>query len=855
MSSDDFRVLVDRDRPVPALGVFDALSATLASKRFDTIFLSGYGFSASHYGLSDVGFITWTDMVDYTSRIRAILPKTFIIVDIDEGYGDPSIASHVVRRLEQAGASAIIMEDQRRPKRCGHLPGKEIIPIDEYLNRLDSVLRTRTSMFVIARTDASSLSEGIQRARSFVDAGADAVMVEGLPSLQAVASVRQALGPSTPLVVNLIAGGKTPACTLQRLGQLGASIVIYSTPCLFKAHEAIDRYLAFLQANDMKLDLEQSGVPFYESKDLMEMTTLSSCNRNVNQKVFSNNRLQSFAPPNAPPGPIVSQQTGHDGIAHCLYELGVRFAFGVVGVPITQLAHSMQNIGIRFIAFRNEQAAGYAACGMAYLSGTPGVLVTVGGPGVVHGIAGLAHASTNQFPLIMLASSCPTDQLGYGGFQELDQLAATREFSKSSVRMTVDSLFSCVVNAYANATYGRPGGVFVDIPSDVLHATVSVSAPQVHMSVIAELERSDDEKDAMHLLEILRKAEKPLLVFGHHASFHRLEDDISKLVCEARIPCVCTSMGRGLVPSDLDFTRARGFAFRKCDVALVIGADLDWTLHFGTPPHWNPDCRIVLSGANKTKKVTKNVTYMEISPAAALACMSRLITGEFKIETWITQLLAVKTRTINAVNSEQSRAGSRENPSSLGFQEALVCVDKVLVQMDTIPTIVCEGANTMDRCREIISIRKPRGYLDAGTWGTMGVGIGYAIAAALVAPNSVVVAIEGDSAFGFSAMEIETLCRYSLHVVIIVFNNGGVYGKDRRSLSSLKKCALSDPAPTDLIAADYHHMMVCFGGRGFNVTSVEELEKALSHAVETDRPSLINVAIDRDDGVENGTMS
>jgi 2-methylisocitrate lyase-like PEP mutase family enzyme len=264
------RERVSQGKILPTIGIFDAFSASIATQYFDAVFCSGYGFAASHYGLPDEGYITWTDMVEYVGRIRHILPNSHVIVDIDDGYGDPNIAANVVRRLERAGASGIILEDQRRPKRCGHLPGKEILPLPEYLERLDRVLNTKGNLFVVGRTDAEDFSEGLDRAAAFVESGVDAVMVEGLKKLEDVAAVKKVIGEKASLLVNLIQGGKTPEVSLSKLSELGANIVIYSTPCLYPAQQAIENEMQRLVQDDGRLLDSKTGVDLMKNKKIMD---------------------------------------------------------------------------------------------------------------------------------------------------------------------------------------------------------------------------------------------------------------------------------------------------------------------------------------------------------------------------------------------------------------------------------------------------------------------------------------------------------------------------------------------------------------------------------------------------------
>ena len=254
---------------VPIIGVYDALSASLTSKYFNAVFCSGYGFSASRYGLPDEGFIAWQDMISYVENMRSISPDIHIVVDIDEGYGDDNIARTVTSRLENVGASAIVLEDQRRPKKCGHLPGKEIISRDEHIKRLTSVLNVRKDLYVIARTDAEDIQEGISRVQDYALAGADAVMVEGLDSAESIQLVRESIPSDVSMGVNLIFGGKMGPISLDELSSLGVNLVIYSTPCLFAAHGAVDNAIRELKENNGVLKGDEFGVSLAESNKIL----------------------------------------------------------------------------------------------------------------------------------------------------------------------------------------------------------------------------------------------------------------------------------------------------------------------------------------------------------------------------------------------------------------------------------------------------------------------------------------------------------------------------------------------------------------------------------------------------------
>ena len=240
-----FRERVNSGGILPLIGVYDMFSARIVARQFEGVFCSGFGFAASAYGLPDIGFVTWRDIVDYATRMRSMLPSLHILVDIDDGFGDEMIASNTVYLLENAGISAVMMEDQKRPRRCGHVEGKQILPVGEYIVKLTQVLKMRNNLFVVARTDATDPDEGIQRAIAYARTGADAVMVEATSSLDTVRTLRKQV--ACPIMMNQLYGGKSPNWSLSELEEAGVSIVVYSTPCLFAAQKAIETYLGDFQ--------------------------------------------------------------------------------------------------------------------------------------------------------------------------------------------------------------------------------------------------------------------------------------------------------------------------------------------------------------------------------------------------------------------------------------------------------------------------------------------------------------------------------------------------------------------------------------------------------------------------------
>ncbi|KAL8161818.1 hypothetical protein V2J09_013307 [Rumex salicifolius] len=551
--------------------------------------------------------------------------------------------------------------------------------------------------------------------------------------------------------------------------------------------------------------------------------------------------------------------------AKALAKAGVECIFGVVGIPVTALATKAVSLGIRFIAFHNEQSAGYAASAYGFLTGRPGILLTVSGPGCVHGLAGLSNAAINTWPFVMISGSCDQRDAGRGDFQELDQVAVVSPFSKLSAKATsIDRVPTCVFDVLDRAVSGRPGGCYLDIPSDVLHQTVSEAEAEELISSAWESrnhkpkETLIGESEIAKAVSALRSAQRPLIVFGKGAAYSKAEDSLTKLVESTGIPFLPTPMGKGLLPDnhELAATAARSLAIGQCDVALVVGARLNWLLHFGEPPKWSKDVKFILVDVCE-EEIALRKPYLGIVGDA-----KKVVD---KINTVIKDdpfCLGKSHPWVDAISKK-----AKDNVLKMEAQLAKVVVpfnfmtpmkiirDAILGVGSPAPIVVSEGANTMDVGRAVLVQMEPRTRLDAGTWGTMGVGLGYCIAAAVASPDRLVVAVEGDSGFGFSAIEVETLVRYQLAVVIIVFNNGGVYGGDRRSPEEISGPHKDDPAPTSFVPnAGYHILIEAFGGKGYLVSNPDELKSALTESFSARKPAVINVIIDPFAGSESGRL-
>jgi len=527
--------------------------------------------------------------------------------------------------------------------------------------------------------------------------------------------------------------------------------------------------------------------------------------------------------------------------------------YGIVGIPITDLARTAQASGIRYIGFRQETSAGNAAAAAGFLTQRPGVCLTTSGPGFLNGVTALANATANCFPMIQISgsSSRAMVDLQRGDYQDLDQLNAARPFAKAAYRIgRIEDIGRGVARAIRTAISGRPGGVYLDIPSEILGQAMDASAAaETIWRVVDPAPRQLPAPEAIdRALGVLAQAQRPLIVLGKGAAYAQADTAIREFVEATGIPFLPMSMAKGLLPDShsQSAAAARSLAIARADAVLLVGARLNWLLGHGDSPQWSADAKFVqvdiaASEFDSNQPIAAPLTG-DIGSVISALC-GGLAAHPISVPTeWITEIADRKAR-----NDAKMRQRLAEDPHPMRFYNALGAVRSVLQENPDV-YVVNEGANALDLARNVIDMEVPRHRLDTGTWGVMGIGMGYAIAAA-VETGKPVVAIEGDSAFGFSGMEIETICRYRLPVTVVILNNGGVYRGNEAPTDS-------DPAPTVLNAGARHELLAeAFGGKGYHVTTPSELRSALTEALASNGPSIIDCELDPAAGVESGHLA
>jgi oxalyl-CoA decarboxylase len=535
---------------------------------------------------------------------------------------------------------------------------------------------------------------------------------------------------------------------------------------------------------------------------------------------------------------------------------GINTIYGVPGIPITDLGRMAQAAGMRVISFRHEQNAGYAAAIAGFLTKKPGICLTVSAPGFLNGLTALANATTNCFPMILISGSSEREivDLQQGDYEEMDQLAVAKPLCKAAFRVLhAADIGVGVARAIRAALSGRAGGVYLDLPAKLFSQVMDAEAGAKSLVKVVDPAPAQIPAPAAvkRALDVLISAKRPLIILGKGAAYAQADDDIRALVEKSGVPFLPMSMAKGLLPDTHPQSAgaARSTVLKDADVVMLIGARLNWLLSHGKGKTWGaPHSKKFIQIDIEPREMDSNVAIDAPVVGDIGSCVAALL--EAMGSNWPSP----PAEWVGAVNAKKEENIAKmaprlmKNSAPMDYHGALGALRTVLKERpDAI--LVNEGANTLDLARGVIDIYKPRKRLDVGTWGVMGVGMGFAVAAA-IETGKPVLAVEGDSAFGFCGMEVETICRYHLPVCVVVFNNDGIYrGTD------VNPSGGADAATTVFVkGARYDKIIEAFGGIGANVTTPDELKRAVNEAMDSGKPTLINAVIDPAAGSESGRI-
>jgi len=528
-------------------------------------------------------------------------------------------------------------------------------------------------------------------------------------------------------------------------------------------------------------------------------------------------------------------------MAQALKQQGVEYMFGIVGFPVGPIAEAAQAVGIKYVGMRNEQSASYAAQAVGYLTGRPGVCLVVSGPGVVHGLSGLANAQQNCWPMILIGGASATYQNGMGSFQEERQVQIASPFCKFAHAVEhVHRIPFYVEMAVRYSIYGRPGACYLDMPDDIILGECEESEV-IQMTTVADPPRMVAPQDSIEkALNVLESAERPLIIVGKGMAWSRAEDEVRQFIERTQVPFLASPMGKGVADDThpLSVGAARTHVLQNADVIYLLGARLNWIMHFGLPPRFNKNVKIV------QLDISPEAISQNVAAEVPLLGDGKAIVGQLNKALENRQWFYPKDTPWHKAIAEKSEANAKQIAPQAADDSAPTNYYRAFKDIsEWLPdnaVIIGEGANTMDIGRTQMPNKSARLRLDAGSYGTMGIGMGFVVAAAVAHPDRPIVSVSGDSAIGFSGMEIETCCRYKLPVKIVVLNNGGIGG-------GLEKMP-DDPftAPARVLGTGttrYDKMMEAFGGKGFFVSDPKDLRAALDAAMAHPGPALVNVQL------------
>lgn len=560
-------------------------------------------------------------------------------------------------------------------------------------------------------------------------------------------------------------------------------------------------------------------------------------------------------PASATGGPTFPDQvSGMRVLAMSLHKIGVDKMYGLVGIPVTEVAYIAQEEGIKFVGFRHEQQAGMAAATHGFLTKTPGVLLTVSSLGFLNGLTSTINATVNCYPMIQISGSSDRDtvDMQQGAYEELDQFAVARPLVKAAYRVNKpEDIPTAVVRAYRAAISGRPGGVYLDmtvaslggiIDADKANALIDAMIPPV--DPVAEVAPNADS--VKRAADLIAGARKPVFLLGKGAAYAQVDDKIRNLIESTGIPYYPMSMAKGLLPDNhpLSALSARSTIMKEADVVVLVGARLNWLLSRGHGK-WNPDGKFVQLDIDPVEiDCNRHIAAPVVGDLGlSLDALSAALAG-CKLSAdpqWVKEIQAITV-------AKNASFAKRLEPQTVPMTHwSALSAAKKVIEANPDVILVNEGANTLDDTRDAIDMSLPRHRIDCATWAIMGMGMGSAIGAA-VATGKQVVAIEGDSAFGFSGMDFSTICRFNLPVTVCIFNNGGIYNGIGVNLSND-----GDPAPTTLdVKARYDKLAEAFGAQNYYVTTPAEFATALTEAIASKKPCLIDVQLAADSGKESG---
>ncbi len=522
-------------------------------------------------------------------------------------------------------------------------------------------------------------------------------------------------------------------------------------------------------------------------------------------------------------------------VALALKHAGVSHLFTLNGGHIWPILVGATEHGIRIIDVRHEQSAAFAAEGWAKVTRQCGVAAVTAGPGVTNSASALAQAQSGDSPLFVIGGRAPVARWGMGSLQEMDHVEVVRSLTKKAVTLeSPEQAYGVAGECMRTALSRRTGPVFMDVPLDTFFGAADLPEATEHLT--PDLGPSPDPDRVAHAARLIRQAQRPAVIAGGSVWWAHAEGELKALVEAAHLPLTVNGMARGTLPPGhrLFFPRARGPALGEADLIVVVGALLDFRLNFGQPPVFAEDARLVFVDVDAHRKHRASDVSLYGDLKAALASLAEAVAGAPERHEWLGKLRASESA------SRRRDTAITESDSSPVHPARLIAEVQAFADPDAI--IVGDGGDFVSFAGRLIERSRPGLWIDPGPFGCLGSGPGYAMAAKLAHPERQVILLSGDGAFGFSAMEFDTMVRHRIPVVCVVGNNG-IWALEKHPMQSMLGLSIAADLGT---RTRYDKVVESLGGHGELVERPEEIRPALERAFRSGLPACINVICDPD---------
>jgi acetolactate synthase-1/2/3 large subunit len=522
-------------------------------------------------------------------------------------------------------------------------------------------------------------------------------------------------------------------------------------------------------------------------------------------------------------------------VALALARAGVTHLFTLNGGHIWPILTGATEHGIRIIDVRHEQSAAFAAEGWAKVTRQCGVAAVTAGPGVTNSASALAQAQSGDSPIFVIGGRAPAARWGMGSLQEMDHIEIVRSLTKKAETLaSPEEAYGLAAECMRTALSRRTGPVFMDVPLDIFFGAADLPEATEHLT--PDLGPTPDLDLVEHAARLIREAERPAVIAGGSVWWSHAEAELKDLVEAAHLPLSVNGMARGMLPPGhpMFFPRARGPALGEADVIVVVGALLDFRLNYGRPPVFAEDARLVFIDVDGFRKNRACDVAIYGDLKAALAALAVAVRGAAERVTWLDRL-----REAEASSRSRDDVMRRSDSSPVHPARLIAEVDRFA---DPDAILVGDGGDFISFAGRLIERPKPGLWIDPGPFGCLGSGPGYAMAAKLAHPDRQVLLLSGDGAFGFSAMEFDTMVRHRIPVVCVVGNNG-IWALEKHPMMSMLGVS---------IAADlgrqtrYDKVVEALGGHGELVDRPDQIRPALERAFKSGLPACVNVICDPD---------